>query len=148
MNAFMRWFRRGTLERQLDTELAFHVDQETARLVDEGVAPVEARRRALARFGGVEPIKEQARDARGGRWLEALGQDVRYSIRMMRRSPGFTFAAVASLAIGIGANAALFSVADALVLRTLPVDRPDELSLLARAGYSSPNYRFSGPLYR
>ena len=74
-------------------------------------------------------------------------KDVRYAGRMMRRSPGFTLAAILSLAIGIGANAAIFSVTDALILRSLPVDRPQELSFVNRAGFEEENLRFSHPMY-
>src|SRR5215467_7235784 len=127
----MGWLRRllgrERLERELDAELAHHVSEETRRLVAEGETPDEARRQALARFGGLEPIKEQARDARGTRWLEDLSRDVRYAFRMMRRSPAFTIAAILSLAIGIGANAAIFSISDALLMRPLDVPRPNEL---------------------
>jgi predicted permease len=145
----MRWitrlFRRGRLERELDQELEFHVDAETERLIGEGLPPVEARRHALATFGGLEPIRERARETRGTLWIEHLWQDLRYGARVLRRAPGFTLAAVASLAIGIGANTAMFSVADALLFRPLPVERPEELVFLNRAGYSEPNMIFSYP---
>ena len=143
----MRIFRPGRVERELDAELRFHIDERAAALEREGKSPIEARRWALAEFGGLEPAKEQARDARGTRWMGDLAQDLRYTLRMMRRSPGFTIAAACSLAIGIGANAALFSVADALLLRPLAVARPGELSFLERTGYDEQILRFSHPLY-
>ena len=145
MGWLSRLLGRERLERELDAELAHHVSEEARRLEREGVAPEEARRQALARFGGIEPIKEQARDARGTRWVEDLSRDVRYAFRMMRRSPVFTAAAVISLAVGIGANAAIFSISDALLLRPLDVTRPNELWFLNRAGFAQPNYRFSYP---
>ena len=145
MGWLSRLFGRERLERELDAELAHHVSEEARRLEREGVAPADARRQALARFGGIEPIKEQARDARGTRWVEDLSRDVRYAFRMMRRSPVFTAAAVISLAVGIGANAAIFSISDALLLRPLDVTRPNELWFLNRAGFAQPNYRFSYP---
>ena len=145
MGWLSRLFGRERLERELDAELAHHVSEEARRLEREGVAPEDARRQALARFGGIEPIKEQARDARGTRWVEDLSRDVRYAFRMMRRSPVFTAAAVISLAVGIGANAAIFSISDALLLRPLDVTRPNELWFLNRAGFAQPNYRFSYP---
>jgi predicted permease len=145
MGWLSRLLGRERLERELDAELAHHVSEEARRLEREGVAPEDARRQARARFGGIEPIKEQARDARGTRWVEDLSRDVRYAFRMMRRSPVFTAAAVISLAVGIGANAAIFSLSDALLLRPLDVTRPNELWFLNRAGFAQPNYRFSYP---
>jgi predicted permease len=144
MRWFMRLIRRERLERELDRELEFHVETEVDRLVAEGLAPEEARRHALATFGGLEPIRERARDARGTRWVEQIWQDLRYASRVLRRSPGFTLAAVASLAIGIGANIALFTVADALLLRPLPVERPHELVYLNRVDNGQ---LFSHPAY-
>jgi predicted permease len=139
-----RLLRRERLERDLDRELRHHVDEETRRLIAEGLPPDDARRLALAGFGGLEPIREQARDARGTRWLEDLIRDLRYALRLLRRSPVFALAAIGSLAIGIGANTAIFSVVDALLLRPLPVSRPDQLFFLMRTGLS-PNQtsRFS-----
>jgi macrolide transport system ATP-binding/permease protein len=134
----MKWlnrlWHRDRLERQLDAELRFHVDQETARLISLGAAPADAHRTAMAAFGGIEPIKEAARDVRGTRWLEDLAQDLRYALRTMRRHPAFAVAAVLSLAIGIGANTAIFGVLDALLLRSLPVPSPGDLSYVARTG--------------
>lgn len=147
MRWLMRLVRRDRLERELDAELRHHVDEEVRRLEREGLPPAEALRRALASFGGVEPIKEQARDARGTRWLDDLWQDLRYGARMLWRSRGFTAAAVLSLAIGIGANAAMFSVADGLLLRSLPVEKPENLMFLNRAGYGEQNLRFSHPAF-
>ncbi len=134
MRWFMRLIRRERLERELDRELEFHVEAEVERLVADGIPRDEARRRALAAFGGLEPIRERARDARGTRWVEQIWQDLRYAARVLRRSPGFAIAAIASLAIGIGANIALFTVADALLFRPLPVHRPEQLVFLNRAG--------------
>lgn len=140
-----RLFRRERLERELDKELTFHVDTRTDELVREGVARVEARRRALAEFGGVEPIKEEARDARGTRWVADFAQDVRYALRMLRANKGFTAAAVLSLGLGIGANAAVFRVIDGLILRPLNVSRPDELFILESS--AAEESRFSHPTY-
>jgi predicted permease len=148
MRWFMRLFRRDRLERELDAELRHHVDEEARRLEREGTSSADARRQALAAFGGLEPVKEQARDARGTRWLGDLAQDLKYGVRMLWRSRGFTAAAVVSLAIGIGANAAMFSVADGLLLRSLPVKEPENLVFLNRAGREEQqNMRFSHPAF-
>ena len=149
-----RLWHRDRLERQLDAELRFHVDEETARLSAGGIPPGEARRLALASFGGIEPIKEAARDVRGTRWLEDLAQDLRYATRTMRRHPAFAVAAVLSLAIGIGANTAIFGVVDALLIRPLPVPSPRQLAYVARTGPSAVGRstmaisRFSHPAFR
>ncbi|HUR19669.1 MAG TPA: ABC transporter permease [Vicinamibacterales bacterium] len=145
----MNWLRRlmGTrrLERDLDKELRFHVESRTDDLTSQGVDPVEARRRALAEFGCYEPTKEAARDARGTRWLGDLWQDLRYTRRVLWSSKGFTAAAVLSLGVGLGANAAVFRVMDGVMFRPLDVPRPTELFFVSRSQAS--DSRFSHPTY-
>lgn len=113
-------FRRGAVERELDDELQFHLAQETEKHIRAGDAPDEARRKARAAFGGVERIKDDARDARGLALLETISQDLRYAVRGLRATPGFTIVVVATLALGLGANAAVFGVIDRLMLRPPP----------------------------
>lgn len=146
MRWLMRLFRRERLERELESELRFHLEQQTRDLAATGIATDEARRLALASFGGLEPVKEAARDARGTRWLEDLGRDVHYSFRTMRRAKGLTAAVIVSLALGIGANGAIFSVIQALILRALPIANPDEVFFLNRTGFDEPNLLFSHPM--
>lgn len=127
----MSWIRRllqkRGLERDLERELAFHIERQMQDLVAQGVEPGEAERQARLAFGGVEQTKERCRDARGVRWVEDFFGDCRYGIRLLRRSPGFTCAAVISLALGIGANTAIFSLMDLVMLRSMPVREPDRL---------------------
>src|SRR5215475_1780923 len=128
MKWWRRLFRRRNQEEELEKELRFHLDQHTADLIAQGLAPEEARRRARLALGGPEQVKEQCRDARGTRWVENLLQDLRYGARTLMKKPGFTLIAVITLAAGIAANTTIFSVADALVLR--PFNFPNQERLV------------------
>jgi predicted permease len=123
-------FRRKTAEAQLNAELLHHFESLVRDFAAAGMDPAGARRRAQLEFGGVEQIKEECRDVHG-RWLEDLGKDLRYTVRMLRRSLGFLAVSVFSLALGIGANTAIFSLINAVMLRPLPVREPERLVQMA-----------------
>jgi predicted permease len=122
--------RRRKIERELDEELQFHIAMESAANEARGVSPAEARRLALRDLGGAVQTREAVRDVRS-LWVDHVWRDLQYGVRRLRRQPGFAMAAVLTLALGIGANTAIFSIADATVLRPLPYDESDRLVQLA-----------------
>jgi len=127
-----RLLRRGRMERELEKELGYHVERRTTELVAAGVSPQEAARRARLEFGGADAIKEACRDARGTRWAGDFLQDCRYGLRVLRRSPAFTTVAILSLALGIGAATAIFSLMDRVMFRMMPVREPERLVQITR----------------
>jgi len=129
------WIRRRK-EQELDRELRYHLERRVDELRESGLHKAEARRRAGLEFGGVVQVKEAVRDTWTYRWLDELGLDVRYGLRVLRRRPGFTVTAILSLALGIGANTAIFSLIDQILLRRLPVAEPERLVQLDWVGNS------------
>ncbi len=122
-----RLLRPGRYDRRADDELRFHLDQQVADYIAAGMPPAEARRRAMVEFGGVIQTREACADSRGTGVIDAFVQDVRYSARMLGKHPGWTLVVVLSLALGLGANAVVFGVARAVVLRDLAFPHPDRL---------------------
>src|SRR5690348_8689127 len=125
--------RRAAVEQALDDELRDYLERLTEEKIRTGMSAASARRTALIEMGGVEPTKEAVRDSRLGAAIDTLARDVRQSVRSLRRAPLFTAVAVLTLALGLGANTAIFSVIDAMLLRPLPgVREPDRLVAFER----------------
>ncbi|HET9529165.1 MAG TPA: ABC transporter permease, partial [Blastocatellia bacterium] len=123
--------RRDRLERELEEEMRFHLEMKVQENIDAGMAPVDARQRAARQFGNMTLLREVSREMWGFRSIETFAQDARYGLRQLSRQPVFTVVAVLSLALGIGANTAIFSLIDAVMLKTLPVKDPEQLVLFS-----------------
>jgi putative ABC transport system permease protein len=143
------WWRGERLDRELNAEVRFHIDMETDKYVRLGLTRDQARRKALRNFGPMEKHKEETREARGWMWLDELLQDVRYSLRTFAKSPGFAAMAILTLALGIGANTAIFSVINAAFFAPYAVTEPEHLVRLwgqdlkrniPQLGFSVPKY--------
>src|ERR1019366_9340391 len=125
-------FRKQELDQELSEELAFHIEQETEENIAAGMSAEEARYAALRKFGGVEQVKEECRDAWGVRFIETLLQDLCFGVRMLAKSPGFTVVAVIMLALGVGVTTTIFTAANDFLLRPLPFSNSDRLVMVNR----------------
>ena len=124
---FRSLFQRSAVERELDDELRFHLEQQVEKHVRSGLTREEAVRQARLEFGGLGNVKEECRESRGITFLETTARDIRFAIRQLWRTPAFTLTVLLTLGLGIGANAAIFTLVNAVLLRKLPVAEPASL---------------------
>ncbi len=134
-------------DRDMTDEMAFHLQMEVEKNLREGMSPAEARRTARLAFGGVERFKEEVRADRGIGWINAIGQDLRHTVRGIRRSPGFAAVAILTLALGIGAASTIFSVVDAVVIAPMPFEDPDRLVSIEEVNPEGSDFSASDPNY-
>jgi predicted permease len=139
---------RNRLEREMERELQFHLERETEANMKRGLSSEEVRRIARMNFGGLERFKEECREARRPRRLESFWQDIRFGARILRRNPGYASIAMLTLALGIGANTAIFSLLNTVMLRPLPIAKPEEVVSLASTAGGNRFSSFSYPTYR
>ncbi|HXG65183.1 MAG TPA: ABC transporter permease [Blastocatellia bacterium] len=140
--------RRERAERELDEEIRAHIEMETEQNIADGMSPEQARRAALRAFGNVTLAKEDSRSMWRFNMLETLWQDIKYGFRMLLRNPGFTAVAVVSLALGVGACAAIFSIVDAVLLRSLPYPEPERIMQIREVSAQGSRMPFAEPNYR
>ena len=146
LRSLVRW---AQADQELNDELCDHLERKTEEYLAQGMTQEEAHRRARVDLGGVEKVKEECRDARRVNWIQDFVQDLHYGVRTLGKSPGFAIVAVVTLALGVGANTAIFSMVDTLMLRPLPIRSPGELTFLSfprDASHFDPG--FSGPEFR
>ena len=124
---FNRWRRAATAESRLDEEIQFHLEQQTAKNLGAGMTPEEAHRHARRQFGGATQTFERAREAIGLRWLGGVRRDVAYAVRRLVRDRWVTLGALVAIALGIGANTAVFAIVNTVLFGGLPLDQPDKI---------------------